>query len=447
MSTEKKEKNVREIALSLLTEVIDKGEFSHIAFNRVLTQGTFSREERVFLSRLFHGVLEQSIFLDGIIAAYSKVKINKIKPLIRNLLRMSLYQMLYMDSVPDHAAINESVKIAKKKGLSGLVPFINGLLRAFQRGGVPKDLPPHVRCSAPQWLYEKMVRELGYEAAERMFAAVGAPKDSLYARLTLSRASKEEIVRMLQEDGCRVQDVADMPIENQATKEALMLSFADAVTVKQVGDLQSLRAFCEGLCFVQDKSSICVGETAAAFADAASVLHVVDVCAAPGGKSLHLAEKFPKAQIIARDLSEEKVKLIEENIMRSKACRVSAQAHDALVPDEQLCGKMDIVLADLPCSGLGVIGRKPDIKLRITQEDCAALAALQKDILQVVGQYVKAGGLLIYSTCTVNRAENQDNAAWIRANFPMTLLFEKQFLPGQDEGDGFYIAVFRREER
>ena len=410
----------------MLTATLDEGAFSHLVLNRTLAEIDTDPRNKSFIERLFHGTLEQVIYLDWIISSYSSVKMNKIKPVIRNILRMSIYQILFMDSVPDHAAINEAVKLTKARGYQGLVPFVNGLLRAFQRGGVKPGMPENVKHSVPGWIYQKLVSDLGKKKADRYFDTVNQPKNEIYARLVLSRAPKEEITGMLKEDGCEVFEVPEIE---------------EAVRIRKIGDLTGLEAYKQGLIFIQDLSSIRVGHTAYQMTgEPDEVKKILDVCAAPGGKSLHLAERFPQAEVTARDLSETKVGLINENIERSRLTNIRAEVQDALVPDESCFEAMDIVLADLPCSGLGVIGRKPDIKLRLKEEDIEALAGLQRQILEVVRKYVKPGGLLLYSTCTVTREENRENAAWFEENFPFRKLSEQLYLPGESEGDGFNLS-------
>ena len=424
--------DIRAIVLQMLVDTIEKRAFSHIVLNQAFSSYTLSHQDMVFLGRLYHGTLERLIYLDWIISSYSSVKLNKMKPVIRNILRMSIYQMLFMDAVPDRAAVSEAVRLTKKKGLKGLAPFVNGLLRAFQRGGIKPGMPENVKHSAPLWLYELEVKELGKKRADAFFDASSDAEPKLYVRMNLNAASKEEIIQMLEKDGACVEEVSDV-------KEALKLS--------HVGELTELSAFKKGFVSVQDLSSMYVGKMAAEFSNADSVRQILDVCAAPGGKSLHLAERFPDAYVSARDLSEAKVKLIEENIKRSGLKNIQAEVFDALVLDEPRKEKMDIVLADLPCSGLGVIGRKADIKLRVTEEDLHELSKLQRQILEVVSQYVKPGGILIYSTCTVNQKENQENAAWFLEEYPFEKLYERQFIPGEDECDGFYLTVFRKADQ
>lgn len=419
----------REIVLDMLIKTLEEGKFSHLVKKEVLYAKPLETRELLFAERLFQGVLEKVIFLDWIIASYSSVKIDKMKPVIRCILRMSIFEMLFMDSVPDHAAVNEAVKLTKKKGLKGLVPFVNGLLRSFQRGGIRPGMPEHVKHSAPLWLYKKEVAELGKDRADRFFDAV-SEEAVLYARISLSRGKASEICGMLEREGCRAEPVPGVE---------------EAVTLSGFRRLSDLTAFQEGLIYLQDLSSIFVGKTAKKAAEKIEVKKILDVCAAPGGKSLHLAELFPEAEVCARDLSPEKTALIEENIRRSRLKNIRAQVQDALVFDESCREQMDLVLCDLPCSGLGVIGRKPEIRLRVKEEDLASLSLLQRSILKTSADYVCPGGLLIYSTCTVNRGENQENADWFSKEFPFKLEEERQFLPGEDRCDGFYLSLFRKE--
>ena len=175
--------------------------------------------------------------------------------------------------------------------------------------------------------------------------------------------------------------------------------------------------------------------------------YIIDVCAAPGGKAIHLAEMLAgTGHVEARDLTEYKVGLIRENILRSGLHNIEAIQKDATVQDEASIKKADIVIADLPCSGLGVLGKKPDLKIRMTEEMQKEWASLQRSMLKVVKEYVKPGGKLLYSTCTINRDENEENARWLTEIDPkFRLIRQKQMLPGRDPGDGFYIAMFQRE--
>lgn len=414
----------------MLVETLEKQGFSHILLQDVYSQNDLDQKEKAFITRLYLGTLEQVLFLDYVIDQHANIKVAKMKPVIRNILRMSLYQMLFMDSIPDHAAINEGVKLAEKRGFRSLKGFVNGILRSVQRQGVPECVPEYIRCGVPEWLYELILEQNGKEQTEQFFASVNRTDAHVTARMNLREKSREEILATLEEDGCQVSFVEDIP---------------EAVVLESFPDLTGLRAYKEGLLFYQDISAMYPAIMLAELAWPDKVKQIVDVCAAPGGKSLHLAEKYPEATILSRDLTADKVGLIEENKTRMGADNVICQVFDALTFDGALVGKADIVVADLPCSGLGVIGNKPDIRYRVKEEDLSELSRLQKDILKTVQAYVAPDGLLSYSTCTINQGENEENAKWFQESFPFEMIREKRFLPGLCDCDGAYVAIFRRK--
>ncbi len=432
--TEIKTVDVRELALAVFLEITEEGEYSHIALRRILEKYQYlEKRKRAFLTRAVEGTLERMITIDYILNQYSNVKVRKMKPVIRGILRIAVYQIYYMDSVPDSAACNESVKLAVKKGFQNLRGFVNGVLRAVVRGKETIKWPEEseelrwlsVHYSMPEWIVSQWLDEFGRENTERMLAdsLAGHPTG---IRCNLDRISAEELKDELEKDGIRAEINRELPC---------------AMTISNYDHLADIAAFCEGKFHVQDVSSMYVAE----WASPKEGDFVLDVCASPGGKALHAAEKLHGTGLVeARDISEYKVSLIEDNILRSGLTNIRAVCADAAVKDEALIEKADIVIADLPCSGLGVLGKKTDLKYRMSREQQEELVKLQRQILGTVWQYVKPGGKLIYSTCTVNRAENNENALWFEAQFPFQKLEERQYLPGIDGGDGFYIAEFRR---
>lgn len=438
----------REIILDILTEVLEKGSFVHLVLSQALYKYQYlDKSDRAFITRVTEGTLEYLIQLDYVINQFSKTKTGKMKPFIRNLLRMSVYQLLYMDRVPDSAVCNEAVKLAAKRKFQGLKGFVNGVLRTISRekGKLVFD-SPSLRYSIPQWMYDMWSREYGEERAGRI-AASFLRESPTWIRCNVSRASMEEIRTSLEGQG-----VVVTPLKGMDTM----------ISISGYDYLDSLEAFREGWIQAQDVSSAFVGELAAPKQGD----YIIDVCAAPGGKSLHLADKLSGTGFVeARDLTPQKVALIEENIVRCQASNMGAVQWDALVYDPSAEAKADIVIADLPCSGLGILGKKPDIKYNMTEEKLRELAALQREILSVVWQYVKPGGLLVYSTCTIDRLENEENTAWLASKFPLEPVDLEgrlkggpeilagseqalpgciQFLPGILPFDGFFISLFRR---
>lgn len=441
----------REIILDILMEVLEKGSFVHLVLNQALQKYQYlDKSDRAFITRVTEGTLEYLLQTDHIINSYSKTKTDKMKPLIRNLLRMSIYQILYMDRVPDSAVCNEAVKLAAKRHFVGLKGFVNGVLRtvAREKGNLAFDTPA-LAYSIPQWMYDMWEKEYGSGKAGAV-AASFLEESPTWVRCNLSRASREEIISSLKSQGVTVTEL-DGDFNESILKSMVSISGYDY--------LESLESFNRGWIQVQDVTSAFVGE----WAGPKEGDYIIDVCAAPGGKSLHLADRLNGTGMVeARDLSYQKTAMIEENMARFGASNMKAVVWDALVLDEDAVEKADIVIADLPCSGLGIIGKKPDIKYNMTREKMEELAGLQRDILSVVWQYVKPGGILVYSTCTIDRHENEDNAVWLADHFPLEPVDltgrlgvdsdepslkngMMQFLPGIHPFDGFFISVFRRK--
>lgn len=441
----------RELALGILMEVTGQEEYSHIAVRNVLEKYQYlGKQERAFLTRLTEGTLEWMIHLDYIINQFSSVRMNKMKPVIRNLLRMSVYQLKFMDSVPASAVCNEAVKLAGRKGFKNLKGFVNGVLRNIARNLSRISYPEQsdirsylsVMYSMPEWIVEDWLAVYGAETTERMLKAF-MEKEPLSIRPNLEKISLEELKGRLEQQGITV-------------SKALWPDYA--LRIENYDYLKAIPEFREGMFQVQDVSSMLAAEAA----DPKEGDVCIDVCAAPGGKSLHLAEKLHgTGRVEARDLTEYKTDLIWQNGERSGVKNLKIRQWDACVCHEESLETADVVLADLPCSGLGVLGKKTDLKYRMTREQQKDLASLQRKILGVVQAYVKPGGTLIYSTCTIHLEENEKNADWFLKNFPFEavsledclpkeVLNEEalrgriQLLPGIHGCDGFFIAKFRR---
>lgn len=428
----------RELVLEILLQITRDGEYSHIALKNVLDQYQYlDKKERAFITRVVDGTLERMIEIDYIINQFSKVKVNKMKPVIRTILRSAVYQLKYMDSVPDCAVCNEAVKLAAKRGFTNLKGFVNGVLRNISRNladityplGDQSVFSLSVRYSIPEWILNQWLAV--YDTATVCAMAEEFLKEKpLTVRCSLEKIRKEELIQMLEDEGVTVEEFPDIPY-------ALYLSGFDY--------LEGLASFQNGYYQVQDISSMQVAE----WADVKEGDYIIDVCAAPGGKAIHIAETLKgTGHVEARDLTDYKVGLIRENIIRSGLMNIEAVRQDATVMDEKSRGKADIVIADLPCSGLGVLGKKPDLKYKMTEKMQKELVLLQRRILSMVQAYVKPGGRLLYSTCTIHRGENEENAKWFLDEYPQfELIKQKQMLPGRDPGDGFYIALFERKHQ
>lgn len=442
----------RELVLGILLEVTRDGQYSHIALRNVLNKYQYlDKKDRAFITRVTEGTLEHRIELDYIINQFSKVKVNKMKTVIRNILRSAVYQLKYMDSVPNSAACNEAVKLATKKGFSNLKGFVNGVLRNIERNLDNITYPDEtnlleylsVKYSMPEWILNQWLAQYDRATVETMLADFQKEKPTTI-RCNLNQMSKEQLMKELKAEGVQVEEHPYLPY-------ALMISGYD-----YLGDL---KAFQQGAFYVQDISSMLVAH----IAEPKEGDNVIDVCAAPGGKALHMAELLNgTGHVQARDLSDYKVNLIRENILRSGINNIEAVRWDATVLDEESVEKADIVIADLPCSGLGVLGKKTDLKYKMTEQTQKDLVALQRDILSKVKAYVKPSGTLIYSTCTIHEAENMGNVEWfLSENNEFKLVSVKedlceelrgsvekegclQLLPGVHESDGFFIAKFKK---
>lgn len=425
----------RELVLGILLEVTRDGEYSHIALRNVLNKYQYlDKKDRSFITRVTEGTLEHMIEIDYIINQFSKVKVNKMKPVIRNILRSAVYQLKYMDSVPNSAACNEAVKLATKKGFSNLKGFVNGVLRNIERNLENLTYPDetnlveylHIKYSMPEWILNQWLAKYDKETVETMLKDFQKEKPTTI-RCNLNQMSKEQLIDELKSEGVQVEEHPYLPY-------ALMISGYD-----YLGDL---KCFQNGAFHVQDISSMLVSH----ISEPKDGDNVIDVCAAPGGKSLHMAELLKgTGHVEARDLTDYKVNLIRENILRSGMTNIDAVRWDATVLDEKSVEKADIVIADLPCSGLGVLGKKTDLKYKMTEQTQNELVKLQREILSKVKLYVKPEGTLIYSTCTIHEAENMGNVQWfLKENPEFELVSDLQLLPGVHESDGFFIAKFKK---
>ena len=422
--------NIRALSLELLLEITEGKGYSHVVLRGALEKYQYlSKQDRAFLTRLTEGTVERMLELDDIIGQYSKVPVKKLKPVIRGILRLSVYQLRYMDRIPASAVCNEAVKLTGKKGFGNLKGFVNGVLRSIARelpGIVCQDL--WTRYSTPKWIVEQWMEQYGEEKTLQMLAGQYKQRP-LTIRANLLKTTKEQLKERLQAGGVCVQEVDGT---------------ACALSISDYDHLRALSSFREGLFQVQDVSSM----QAALLAAPKAGDYCIDVCAAPGGKSLHLAELMRGTGFVeARDLTLEKVALIEENIARMGTENIKALQMDATILDEGSIQRADVVLADLPCSGLGVLGKKRDLKYRISREQQKELVILQRLILDTVCRYVKPGGTLLYSTCTVHKEENEENTRWFLAGHPFVLKKEVQMLPGMGLWDGFYIAKMERSKR
>lgn len=449
--------NTREIILEALLELEKEEVFSNVLIGRILEKYDYlPQPEKAFIKRVTEGTVERRIELDHIIGQFSSVPVPKMKPFIRQLMRMSVYQLFYMSAVPDSAVCNEAVRLARKRHFQSLSGFVNGVLRNIARNKEDIVWPDpekdwlkavSVRYSMPEFLTGLWERDYGRVQTESMCQALLEVKSvSLRMSETLSEKEQEELAERWRKAGIVCERHPYLPY---------------AWRCKNVAGLYRLPGFSEGLVTVQDVSSMLVGECAGIKEGD----FVLDVCAAPGGKSLHASCKIGgSGRVEARDLSEEKAELILEAVRRTKAEQVDVKVWDACVYDQEMEGKADVLYLDLPCSGLGILGKKRDIKYHVTKESLEELVKLQRRIIETCWRYVKPGGVILYSTCTIHREENEEQVRWMCGEFPLVpeslnLYLPKelrceaagsgmlQLTPGIHDCDGFFLARLRRQER
>lgn len=444
-------KTARHIAVEALLRVDRDGGYSNLVLDGGLKTGGLDERDRAFCSALFYGVLERRLTLDAVIAHYARQPMKRIAPAVLELLRAALYQLLYMDGVPSSAAVNESVELSKTMGCGHASGFLNGVLRAFLRdGGVLGGVLPDraadtagylsVCYSAPRWLCELWLADYGEAAAEAVLAAaLGRPP--LFLRVNTRRTTAQALVEQFCGVGAQARAVPEVP---------------GCITVEGAGAVEALPGFAEGLFIVQDVSS----QLAAAALDARPGQRVADFCAAPGGKAFTAAQWMDDTgELCAYDLHAQKVRLIEKGAARLGLTCIHAGENDAKLYNEAL-GEFDRVLCDAPCSGLGVIRRKPEIRYKEPQ-GLAGLPEIQYNILETSSKYIAKGGRLVYSTCTLRRAENDEVAErflrehpefapaplpkWLQALVQPDEPWRATLLPGGAlRADGFFLACFAR---
>lgn len=458
----KEQVNTRLLVMEMLLTVTSNQEYSHIVIREVLNKYNYlSIQEKSFMKRLFEGTLERMMELDYCINQFSKVKVSKMKPVIRAIMRMGAYQILYMDAVPDAAACNEAVKLAQKKGFATLKGFVNGVLRNLARNketiaypDAKKDYEQYlsVKYSMPQWIVSLLLAQQGKEKTEQILQGL--------------LAEHPVTIRFRKQDEACIKAVENALIEQGGTmKKHSYVNYA--YQIEKTDDVTRLPGYAQGDFVIQDVSSMLAVESIGIQAG----MKILDICAAPGGKSMLAADKLKEAeecnktqangQIEARDVSDYKVELMQQNFDRCGLQEVKAVVWDALDLDESWIGQADVVIADLPCSGLGIIGKKRDIKYKMTPESIDAIIALQEEILENAVQYVKPGGKLLFSTCTINRQENEAHVELLKNKYDMTPVSLQdylprevqsdttkegyvQLLPGIHQTDGFFISVFEK---
>ena len=442
---EEKIDRVRELAMQVLQKVHVEGAYANVVLVETLREVQLSERDRRFLTELVYGVTKAGASLDYMIGRYV-ADLRKAQPAIRELLRLGFYQIFCMDRVPPSAACNTAVELAKKHGRRGAESFVNGVLRAAlrepERAAFPDGRDARslaLRTWHPQWMVERWIRTYGYERTEELCRCnnTSAP---LSMRVNTLRTNRDALMEQLAAVGAQVRASAWVP---------------DGIVLDSHGALDELAALREGLAQVQDESSMLVAH----ILGAEPGMTVIDACAAPGGKTTHIAQRMEnRGRILAFDIYEEKIRRIERNAKRLGISIIEAHLSDACEIGAVYAGQADRVLVDAPCSGLGVLRRKPDARWKKSARDAKTLPSLQHAILESAAQTVKKGGVLVYSTCTMEECENAAVVnAFLETHTDFALEETGRFLPVQktaecmvqimpeaDGPDGFFIARMRR---
>ena len=436
---------VRELAMQVLQRVHTEGAYANVALAQTLRDTVLAERDRRFLTELVYGVTKAGESLDYMIGQYV-ADIRKAQPAIRELLRLGFYQIFVMDRVPPSAACNTAVELAKKHGRRGADSFVNGVLRAALRAPERAALPTGrdaralaLRSWHPAWMVERWMRAYGYERTEALCLCnnTSAP---LSVRVNTLRTNRSALMEQFAVAGAEARASRWVP---------------DGIVLHAHGALDDLPPLRAGLAQVQDESSMLVAHVLGAEPG----MTVIDACAAPGGKTTHIAQRMEnRGRILAFDIYEEKIRRIEQNARRLGISIIEAEMRDAREIGATYEAMADRVLVDAPCSGLGVLRRKPDARWKKSASDRKTLPPIQRAILASAARAVKAGGVLVYSTCTMEECENaavvQD---FLRAHPHFTLEQTGAFLPEQktaepmvqimpetDGADGFFIARMRR---
>jgi 16S rRNA (cytosine967-C5)-methyltransferase len=445
-----KKKNVREAAMDLLDAIEKNQSYSNLLLNTTIEKNNISPLDTGLLTELTYGTLQRRMALDFFLKPFIKNS-KKLEKWVLQLLRITLYQMVYLDKIPDRAAIFEAVEIAKKRGHKGIAGMVNGVLRSIQREGLPSlDVVSDpierlsIETSHPEWLVKRWVNQFGMERTKGMCEVnLTAPLQT--ARVNLTKTTIRECIEDLDEEGFQIEKSPIIPEAIRALR----------------GNLAFSRAFKKGMITIQDESSML-----AAYALAPNENELIlDACAAPGGKSTHIAETMKlTGGVISLDLHEHKVKLINENAKRLGLGNIRTIAMDSRNAGEHFEKEyFDRILLDAPCSGLGVMRRKPDMKYTKKEQDLIQLSTIQQNLLKSVSPLVKKGGIFVYSTCTVDKEENENTVFTFLQEHPefevdvtlkermpeaiQPLVTEGflQILPQDFGSDGFFIACLRKK--
>ena len=439
---------VREIALKTVYKINKEEAYSNIALDEMIKDNRKKLDDRDigFISELVYGITTWKLTLDEIIKKYSKIRLKKISPWILNILRMGIYQIVFLDKVPKSAAVNESVNLAKRYGHKSSSNFVNAILRNVEKHDyeeffqIEDDIERISKTtSMPTWIIEELLKENNIQFVEEICKNSNI-KPKVTIRINTLKINKEEMEKLLKE-------------RNIEFEEGKLENF---LILDKVKHIENLDIYKEGYFTIQDEGA---GLIAYMLKPRENEI-VLDACSSPGGKTTYMAEMMEdKGKIVAFDLHEHRVKLVEENAKRLGIHIIKTKCEDASIYKEEYKEKFDKILLDVPCLGLGVLKRKPDIKWKRKKEDIEEITKVQKEILETCSKYLKTGGQLVYSTCSILKEENEDIIQEFlkkHTDFEQISLNEEKYevninkngniqLYQNIENDGFFISKLQKK--
>ncbi|KAJ51507.1 16S rRNA (cytosine967-C5)-methyltransferase [Clostridium tetanomorphum] len=438
--------NSRKIALDILEEILNKNAYSNIVINNKLNKSKLSDKDKALVTEIVYGTLKYKYTIDTILNYHLKNGIKNLDSYVLNVLRIGIYQIRYLDKIPSFAAVNECVELGKKKS-KGMSKLINGVLRNYLRS-INRDYCGEktldklsFNYSFPKWLVKLFINQYGEERGESILKGLNSVP-TVTVRINSLKGSYEYIWQRLVSNNYNIEEGIVCP---------------EGIKIIKGRNIENNPLFKEGYITVQDESAMLVAPAM----DLKDNMIVLDLCSAPGGKTTHISEIMNNTgKVLAFDIHENKLSLIKENIDRLGINNISLNTMDATIYNSSLNKTGDRVLIDVPCSGLGIIRKKPEIKYTKDKKSLNSLIEIQRKILINAARYVKDNGIILYSTCTLNKDENEENIKWFIDKFPQfkvepifygnlqNLIYSElgtlTILPNESM-DGFFIAKLRKQ--
>ncbi|AVQ37167.1 16S rRNA (cytosine(967)-C(5))-methyltransferase RsmB [Clostridium sporogenes] len=439
--------NAREVALDVLKAVLYEGAYSNIVLNKKLNKSNLKDNDKALITEIVYGTLKYKETLDIIIQSYLKNPIKTMDKNIANILRITIYQIRYLDKIPSFAAVNEAVEMSKKISIK-YSKLVNGVLRNYIRTYKNKKFYDDRNnlekfsfiYSCPKWLIKMFISQYGIETAEKILKGLNE-RPNITVRVNNLKIDYDEAFEKLDEYGYNIEEGYICP---------------EAIQIIKGKNIEKNPLFIEGDITVQDESAMLVAPSMELTEESI----VLDLCSAPGGKTTHISEIINnKSKVYAYDVHQNKLSLIEENAKRLGIKNIETDVCDAAVFNKELKEIAHRVLMDVPCSGLGIIRKKPEIKWTKNEKEIKNIIDIQRKIMNNGASYLKKGGILLYSTCTLNKEENEENINWFlkkHKNFKIehlyygdvdNIIYHKEgfvsILPN-DKMDGFFIAKLKK---